>query len=201
MVVSVRYSLLFSQRGKVNNKIVFSCTEKLVQALKYLFDSNLQTCEFFLLIACCMWSKTYFSWNNDTRILFRIFFSFLHLKIVRMFRDITSGDDSNSMLLETISDTHVLCRKLFFNSLQYLSNKLLDKVACCSFLWINFVLGWNWCCALEQISCLGACLQTKAWKLLHLSVCIKNGIAMTSCVRDFGKIVRLRCKKFSRILI
>ncbi|CAK8682972.1 unnamed protein product [Clavelina lepadiformis] len=43
-------------------------------------------------------------------------------------RDITGGATETSPLLETISDMHVLCRKLFFNSLQFLSSKLLDKV-------------------------------------------------------------------------
>ncbi|XP_078489282.1 conserved oligomeric Golgi complex subunit 6 [Ciona intestinalis] len=43
-------------------------------------------------------------------------------------RDIVLGEDNSFPLLETLTDMHVLCRKLFFNSLQYLSSKLLDKV-------------------------------------------------------------------------
>nr|CAB3232563.1 conserved oligomeric Golgi complex subunit 6 [Phallusia mammillata] len=43
-------------------------------------------------------------------------------------RDIIGKACENISLLETINDMYILCRKLFFNSLQYLASKLLDKV-------------------------------------------------------------------------
>uniref|UniRef100_H2Y655 Conserved oligomeric Golgi complex subunit 6 n=1 Tax=Ciona savignyi TaxID=51511 RepID=H2Y655_CIOSA len=43
-------------------------------------------------------------------------------------RDIVCGEDSNFPLLESLSEMHILCRKLFFNGLQFMASKLLDKV-------------------------------------------------------------------------